>query len=310
MKTYKKIVLAAGTGQLGTALQKHFKNNAEEIIILSRSAKKPDGNIRTVQWDAKTIGPWVKELEGADLLINLAGKNVNCRYTEKNKKEIFDSRTNSIEVLAKAIDMLTVQPKVWMQSASATIYRHSEDRAMNEDDGETGEGFSVEVCKKWEGAFLEQSKRFEKIRKVILRISLVLGPDQGVFPRLKNLVKFGLGGKQGNGKQWVSWIHERDICGIVEWIAEHENINGAVNCTSPVPVKNDEFMKIIRKEFGMPIGLPAPAWLLEIGAVIIRTETELILKSRWVLPKRITDSGYKFYFPDVKSAVNNIINSK
>jgi uncharacterized protein len=304
----KKIVLAGGSGQMGTCIKDHFKNKVDEIIILSRSHEHVEGNVKTVYWDGKTVGDWYRHLDGADVLINLAGKSVNCRYTEKNKKEIFDSRTNSIEVLSEAAKKCRTAPKLWIQAASATIYRHAEDRPMTERDSEKGEGFSEEVCKKWESTFEERTKAMDQTRKVILRTSLVLGKNAGVFPRLKNLVKFGLGGRQGNGKQWVSWIHEEDVAAMVEWIIKNETINGPINCTAPEPIKNDAFMKIIRNKYRMPIGLPAPAWLLKMGAFIIGTETELILKSRWVLPEKILASGYRFRYGSLDKAIENILN--
>src|SRR6185503_8128890 len=163
-------------------------------------------------WNAKATGPWSNSLEGADMLVNLAGKNVNCRYTEKNKKEIFDSRTQSVEALAQAVATCKIVPKLWVQCSSATIYRHAEDRSMTEANGEYGEGFSVEVCKKWEKTFHDLTLNFTGMRKAVLRTSLVLSKNDGVFPRLKKLTRLGLGGKQGNGRQWVSWIHEADVC--------------------------------------------------------------------------------------------------
>ncbi len=310
MKRYSKIVLAGGSGQIGTALVTHFKDKAESIIILSRAPEKYDGNVHVLNWDGKTVGTWAKELDGADMLINLAGKNVNCRYNEKNKEGIINSRVNSINALADAIAQCTTPPELYIQSASATIYRHAEDRPMTEQDKEIGDGFSVEVCKKWEGSFLEKTKQFTGMRKAILRISLVMGSKEGVFPRLRNLVKFGLGGKQGNGRQMVSWIHEKDVAGIVEWIMEHPELEGAFNCTSPFPITNKEMMRIIRKVMSMPFGLPAPVAVLELGAFLIGTETELILKSRWVLPERISKAGYQFILPDMKDAVQNILSER
>lgn len=309
MKTYKKIVLAGGTGQIGIALCTFYAGRTETIIILSRGNNKQVGNIRYVKWDAKTQGPWAKELDGADMLVNLCGKNVNCRYTDKNKKEIFDSRTNSTKALATALVACTHPPKLWVQSASATIYRHSDDRPMTEKDGVIGTGFSVEVCKKWEKVFLEETQQFTNMRRAILRTSLVLGKKEGVFPRLRNLTRFGLGGKQGNGEQWVSWIHETDVARMIDWIATHKEIEGIINCTAPTPLKNKDFMDCIRKGFRMPIGIPSPAWLLELGAFFIRTETELILKSRWVLPRKITKTGFQFQFPEATTAIHNLIHS-
>ena len=309
MKKFQKIVLAGGTGQIGTALCKFYAERAEKIIILSRSDNRQKRNLYYVKWDAKTLGPWAKELDNADMLVNLCGKNVNCRYTEKNKKEIFDSRTDSTRVLAAAIASCVHPPKLWMQSASATIYRHSDDRSMTEKDGVIGTGFSVEVCKKWESVFLEETHSFPTMRKVILRTSLVLGKEEGVFPRLRNLVRLGLGGKQGNGEQWVSWIHETDVARMIDWIATHNDIEGVINCTAPIPLKNKDFMNIIRKGFHMQIGIQSPAWLLELGAFFIRTETELILKSRWVMPRRIERTGFQFQFPDATTAIDNLIRS-
>ncbi len=307
MKKYRKIVLAGGTGQIGTALCEFYADRAEKIIVLSRGCSGRAKNIDYITWDAKTQGPWAKELDGADMIINLCGKNVNCRYTETNKKEIFDSRTNSTKALATAIAACINPPGLWVQSASATIYRHSEDRPMTEKDGVIGEGFSVEVCKKWEKVFWEETEVFKNMRKVILRTSLVLGKKEGVFPRLRNLARFGLGGKQGNGNQWVSWIHETDVARMIDWVAAHKEIEGVINCTAPVPLKNKAFMDIIRKGFHMPIGLPSPAWLLELGAFIIRTETELILKSRWVLPRKIERTGFQFQYPDAQTAITHLI---
>ena len=308
MNQYKKIILAGGTGQIGNALCHYFKDYAEKVIVLSRTQNKTDGTIHYVKWDGKYSGTWASELNDADILINLAGKNVNCRYNVKNKKEIFDSRTNSIRALAKGLSLCEKAPKLWIQCASATIYRHAEDRAMTEDDHEIGQGFSVEVCKKWENTFWEETKSIIGMRKVVLRISLVLSPNEGVLPRLRNLTKFGLGGIQGNGQQFVSWIHEKDVVAIAAWLAENPEIEGTFNCTSPYPIPNKVFMAICRKNYGMPFGLPSPKWLLEIGAKIIGTETELILKSRWVLPEKLLKFGYQFQYPKLNEAIKSLVN--
>ncbi|MDR3696258.1 TIGR01777 family oxidoreductase [Mucilaginibacter sp.] len=302
---YKKIVLAGGNGYLGRVLANYYKDKASEIIILSRHEKQTDGNIRTVVWDGKTWGKWAAELVNADILINLCGKNVNCRYTDKNKKEIFASRLLPTELLGKTIHDLVEPPKLWINLSSATIYRHAEDHPQDEETGEIGNGFSVDVCNAWEAAFNKYDT--PKTRKVALRMGIVLGRSDSVFPRLLNLVKLGLGGKQGNGQQYVSWVHEHDAARSTEWLADHPELNGVFNCTAPSPVKNAELMKVIRNINGTLIGLPAPKWLLEAGAVFIGTETELILKSRWVLPKRLTDSGFKFQFRQAKDAVSEIL---
>jgi hypothetical protein len=305
---YNKIILAGGNGYLGTVLADHYKTIAKEVIILSRHPKATQGNIRTLVWNGKNEGKWVSDFEGADLLVNLCGKNVNCRYTAKNKQEIFDSRINPTRLLGKVVAKLKNPPTLWINSASATIYRHAEDRPQDEITGKIGEGFSVEICKAWEKAFFDG--KTPGTRKVALRIGIVFGKSDAVFPRLLNLVKMGFGGQQGNGRQMVSWVHERDVIGITEWLLEHPEMSGVVNAVSPYPVKNAEQMRIIRKVYGTRLGLPAPAWLLEIGSVVIGTETELILKSRWVVPKRLLDAGYIFKYPGMREAVEECLQTK
>lgn len=296
-----KIILAGGSGYLGHLLAQFYKTKAREIIILSRNSKPAVENIRTVHWDGKTMGEWADELEGADVLINLAGKNVNCRYTEKNKKEILDSRIDATRVLGEAVQKLRVPPALWIQSSSATIYHYSEDKMMTEENGQRGMGFSEMVCQRWEKSFT--AINLSQTRKVILRTGIVLGRTDGALPRLINLVKMGFGGKQGHGRQYTSWIHERDIVNIVEWLRIHPTATGVFNSTAPQPVTNKSFMKALRHEFKIPFGLPVQRWLLALGAFIIGTETELILKSRKVYPQRLLDNGFVFEFPDLKSAL-------
>jgi uncharacterized protein (TIGR01777 family) len=302
---YHKIILAGGNGQLGKALAGHYYNLADEVIILSRKPAAVKGNIKTLVWDGRTVGDWVKELEGADLLVNLCGKNVNCRYTKENREEIISSRVEPTRLLGKVIDGLITPPKLWINAASATIYRHAEDRPQDEETGEIGYGFSIDVCKKWENAFFDIQT--PHTRKVALRISIVLGHNEGALPRLINLVKTGMGGQQGDGQQYVSWVHEQDVVKCTEWLLQHAEINGVLNCTAPNPIKNAQFMKELRHACGVPFGLPAPAWLLEMGAALIGTETELILKSRWVLPKRLQDAGFQFRFAKVEHAIKDIL---
>jgi len=259
-------------------------------------------------WDGKSEGSWERALDGADLLINLCGKNVNCRYTEENKKAIIQSRVVPTALLGRAISKLVHPPKLWINVTSATIYRHAEDQSQDELNGEIGDGFSVDVCKQWEQTFFEAQTL--GTRKVALRMGIVLGRNDGVFPRLLNLVKLGLGGKQGSGQQQVSWIHEQDVAHITEWLLQHSEVDGIINCTAPKTAKNTDLMRVIRKRYSMPFGLPSPKWLLEIGARLIGTETELILKSRWVAPQRLLDAGYPFRFVDIERAVNDILEHK
>lgn len=298
---YRKIVLAGGNGYLGTVLAKHFSGLADEVIILARKPKAAEGNIKTLLWDGKTMGDWANSLPDTDLLVNLCGKNVNCRYTEQNKKEIFDSRLVPTRLLGKAIEGVKNPPKLWINITSATIYRHAEDHEQDEFTGEIGKGFSVEVCKAWESSFFENET--PQTRKIALRMGIVLGLQDGAFPRLLNLVKLGMGGKQGNGQQYMSWIHEEDAARSIEWLLSHPEIKGVVNCTAPNAVTNDVFMRSIRRAYGIGFGMPTPAWLLAIGAKIIGTETELILKSRWVKPAVLLNGGFEFKYGEVSEAV-------
>lgn len=302
---YKKIILAGGNGYLGGVLAGYYRHIAEEVIILGRKPKATEENIKTVLWDGKTKGEWVKEIEGADMLINLCGKNVNCRYTTKNREEIIRSRVIPTALLNEIVGELSNPPALWINITSATIYRHAEDFTQDEATGQIGYGFSIDVCRQWEDTFFSGCKA--PVRKVALRMGIVLGRSDSVFPRLLNLVRFGLGGRQGTGQQYVSWVHEQDVACCTEWILDRPEMNGVINCTAPEAVKNTDLMHALRKSYGMPVGLPTPAWLLGIGARIIGTETELILKSRWVAPKRLLDSGYKFLFTKADYAIDDIL---
>lgn len=307
-----KIILAGGTGFLGKALQQFYCDKATEIVVLSRSIntlaqRKPSCNsVRHVYWPNKINNDksWMQELDGADMVINLAGKNVNCRYTPENKKEILQSRVDATDAVAEAIRQCSVKPKLWINLSSATVYRHAEDRPQNEFTGEIGDGFSEDVVRAWEKAFAQD---VGPVRKVTMRLGIVLGKGDGVIPRFKNLVRFGLGGKQGSGNQMVNWIHVDDFVNIVEWFRTNPNASGPYNIVSPNPVTNAEMMRDMRKVMNMPIGLPAPEWMLKIGAWLIGTEVELLLKSRWVEPKRLVDEGFKFRYPFISGAMKDLL---
>lgn len=301
----KKLILGGGTGFLGQALIKYFENTFDEIVVLSRSKSYKTPHVKYIQWDAKSFGIWCEELEGADVVINLCGKSVDCRYTEKNKAEIFSSRLDSTEIIGKAISKCNIPPKVWINGASATIYRHSLDTPMTEIDGEIGSGFSVEVCKAWEKMFNQFN--VPETRKVNLRISMVLGNTGGVFPALLNLVKKGLGGNMGKGNQQVSWIHIDDFCRMVEWLIKNNQASGIYNSVALKPVENRVLMSMLRKRTHRWFGLSATKWMLEIGAFFIRTETELILKSRYVVPDRILQEGFVFKYSTIETCLENLI---
>lgn len=300
-----KLVIAGGTGFLGNSLIGYFGDRFKEVVVLTRHARPAEARVRYTAWDAKTLGPWAAELEGAELVINLCGKSVDCRYTKANREAIFSSRLDSTAIVGRAIGQCKRPPHLWINAASATIYRHSEDKPMTEATGETGTGFSVEVCKAWERVF--EAADTPHTRKVNLRIGLVLGNEGGVLPRLLKMVKLGLGGTMGNGRQLVSWLHVLDFCRMVDWCLQNASANGVYNCSAPQPVSNKSLMALLRREMHRSIGLPAAAWMLEIGAFVMRTETELILKSRYVVPARAEREGFEFKYKDIDSCIKNII---
>jgi uncharacterized protein (TIGR01777 family) len=244
-------------------------------------------------------------MEHSEILINLAGKSVDCRYNPKNKEEILKSRTETTRILGNALLECKNPPPLWINSSTATIYRNAEDRPMTEESGEIGSGFSVDVAKEWEHAFF--SFQLPHTRQVALRIAIVLGESGGVITPFKNLVRFGLGGVQGSGNQKFSWIHIEDLFNIILFLKEREELSGVFNCSAPHPVTNREFMNHFRKAMNRKIGLPSPKWMLEIGAFLIRTETELILKSRWVTPERLERAGYQFTFNRIETALQDIL---
>jgi uncharacterized protein (TIGR01777 family) len=300
-----KIILAGGTGFIGQSLLKRFKAAKEEVVLLSRSETSDSGaGAKVVHWDGKNLGDWSLELEGAELVVNLAGRSVDCRYNDKNKREILNSRVESTKALGLAIEETKNPPRLWINSSTATIYRHSEDKAMDEEDGEIGTGFSVGVAQAWEKAFWDA--RTPSTRKVVLRTAIVLGRQGGVLLPFKNLVRFGLGGSQGNGRQMFSWIHEEDLFEIIQFV-RNGKVEGILNCAAPNPVADKELMKTLRRKMKVPFGIPSPRFLLGLGAFFIRTETELILKSRWVIPGRLIQAGYQFKYPTLTEAVDDLI---
>ncbi len=260
---------------------------------------------RTVGWDAQSLEPWASEIDGADVVINMAGRTVNCRYNAKNLREMMDSRVFSTRVVGQVIEQARNPPRVWLQASTATIYAHRFDAANDEKTGIIGGGepgapklwdFSIEIAKAWEEEC--NNANTPRTRRVLLRSAMTMSPDKGgIFDTLLTLVRRGLGGMAGNGKQYISWVHERDFISAIDWLIAREDFSGAVNIASPHPLPNAEFMRELRKAAGVRIGLPATGLMLELGAVFMRTETELILKSRRVVPGRLLEEGFQFAFP-------------
>jgi hypothetical protein len=306
------MVLAGGTGFLGSLLRDYFTARGWQVVVLTRQPAKSAGGETQIEWDGRMLGPWTGALEGAEVLINLSGRSVNCRYHAANRNLIISSRLETTRVLREAIAACQHPPAVWLNSSTATIYRHTVGPAWDED-GEIGatleakDAFSVDVATTWEAALAQAIT--PRTRKVALRSAMVLGlsPNaNNVYRVLRKLVRWGLGGRMGHGQQFVSWIHEADFCRAVEFIVEHEELSGPVNLAAPQPLSNEELMRVLRDRLGIPRGLPATRWMLEVGALLLRTETELILKSRRVVPGRLVDAGFQFQHPSLAAAVTDL----
>ncbi len=307
-----KIIIAGGTGQVGTVLARAFHATGDDVLVLSRNPQ--DAPWRTMGWDGRNLGIWAAELENADVVINLAGLSVNCRYGPKNRHAIIESRVLSTRVIGRAIAECAHPPKVWLQASTATIYAHRYDAPNTESTGILGGDepnapdtwrFSIVVARAWEDTFNEAIT--PHTRKVLLRSAIMMSPDAGgAFSIMLRLVRFGLGGAMGDGRQFVSWIHDEDFVRAVRWIIEHEQFEGFVNLAAPNPLPNRAFMRDLRRAWGIPFGLPAFSWMLEIGAFFLRTETELILKSRRVTPERLLASGFTFRYPTWPEAAKNL----
>jgi len=319
-----RIVIPGGSGQVGHLLARHFWAHGHRVTILTRRPMAGGQLWREAGWDGRTRGPWVSELDDADVCINLAGRTVNCRYHAENRREIYDSRIVPTRLLNEVVGGMKKPPRVWMNASTATIYRHSlsetGNRAMDEATGELGGdepvygksgapdtwNFSIRVAKDWEQAFFERET--PGTRKIALRSAVTFSADKGgVFDVLSTLVRRGLGGTNGSGAQMVSWVHGEDFCRAVEFLIGDANFTGVVNIASPNPVANGEFMRVLRGAWGVPVGLPAPAWLIEIGCFLLRTESELVLKSRNVVPGRLQGAGFRFLFPDWPEAAGDLV---
>jgi len=307
----RRIVLAGGSGFIGTFLQERLVADGYEVVVLTRFPHDPDGRVRQCRWDGQTLGDWTSELDGACALINLSGRSVNCRYNERNRRDILESRVNATRILAEAVARSKDPPPVWLNASTATIYKHTFEQPMDEATGvieatpEAKDVFSIKVARAWEQALNEAP--VPTTRKVAMRTAMVFAVNRGgVYRTLRSLARWGLGGPIAGGHQLISWIHEDDFCRAVEWLIDHDDLGGPVNVASPNPLPQRDMMRVILRERGMPFGLHATRWMLEAAAYIHRTEAELILKSRYVVPAKLLESGFKFHFPRMEDAVHEI----
>ena len=302
---FMKVIIPGGTGQIGRILSRAFAAAGDEVVVLTRNPVA-SSSYRSVCWDGKTLCDWTRELEGADVVINLAGKSVNCRYGKENRREILESRTNSVHAIRRALENAKQPPRIWLQAATATIYAHRFDAPNDEFAGIIGGNepkapdtwrFSIDVAKAWEKAVTEFGP-LPKTRTVIMRSAMTMSPDRGgIFAHLLGVVRFGIGGPTAGGRQFVSWIHEADFVKAVQFLIGNADINGVVNICSPNPLPNSEFMRELRRAWGTRFAFPTPRWMLEIGTFLMRTESELVLKSRRVIPTKLLQHGFEFRFP-------------
>ncbi len=297
----KRIIIAGGSGFLGNHLKAHFESDDFEVLILSRS--RDDAGF--IHWDAQSQSEWTKAIDGSHALINMAGRTVDCRYTKKNRTEILESRLESTRALGKAVQACAAPPKFWLNSSTATIYQDTpgDAPANTEAEGIIGDDFSMNVAKEWEKAFF--SFDTPNTIKTALRASIILGSDGGAFPVMAKLARLGMCSPQGDGQQWISWMHIEDFCSAVGFLLEHP-LPGAVNLCSPNPVQNQVFNQHLRARMRPLMILPQPTWLLELGAIFLRTQTELILKSRKVIPDRLAKAGFAFKHPDIEAAIAHL----
>jgi uncharacterized protein len=309
-----KIIIPGGSGQVGAVLVRSLGQMGHQVLLLGRGAKRMVHGVPCLAWDGKSLGAWSKEIDGADAVINLVGRSVNCRYTPANRREIMDSRLDSTRVIGQAIAAAKKPPATWLQAATATIYSHRFDGDNDDLTGIIGGDesnapdtwkFSITVAKAWEAALFEADT--PQTRKVALRSAMVMDPyRKGVFDTLLTLVRLGLGGSMGNGQQYLSWVHDQDFARAIAFLLEQPDLSGPINIASPNPLPNREFMRLLRQTAKVPFGLSSSRWMLEIGSFLLQSETELVLKSRRVTAKRLADAGFVWQFADWANASHDL----
>ncbi|MFF3331655.1 DUF1731 domain-containing protein [Streptomyces sp. NPDC002888] len=306
-----KFVLPGGTGQVGTILDRALTAAGHDVVILTRRPTRA----REIPWDGETLGVWAEEIDGSDVVVTLAGRSVSCRYTPANLRAMMDSRVNSARVVGEAIEAAVRPPRVWMQMSTATVYAHRFDAPNDEATGVIGGSeagvpdywaYSVKIAQNWERE--QERAATPHTRKVALRSAMVMSPDRGgVFDVLSWLARLGLGGPVAGGAQYVSWIHGHDFVRAVEFLADRDDLAGPVNLAAPEPLPQRAFMRDLRAARGVPVGLPATRWMAEIGAFALRSDTELLLKSRRVVPGRLLDAGFSFTHPRWPGAAADLV---
>lgn len=314
-----KIVIPGGTGQIGGALRRALAARGDDVVVLSRRPERLEDDVRHVVWDGRTLGAWAAEIDGADAVVNLAGRSVSCRYTDANLRQMMSSRVDSTRVVGEAIAQAERPPRVWLQMSTATIYADARSRPgdlpHDESTGVIGGEepdvplyweYSVRIARRWEETQAEADT--PATRRVALRTAMVMTPDRGgVFDYMSWMARLGLGGAVDGGRQYVSWIHGEDFVRAVELLLEREDVDGPVNLAAPEPLQQRAFMRVLRRAWGQPVALPATRLMAEVGAVALRTDTELLLKSRRVLPGRLADAGFTFSYPTWQAAAPDLV---
>jgi hypothetical protein len=299
----KRIIIAGGSGFIGGALAKELLARDYEVVVLTRSPRERNDGVSEAAWDGDHIGEWIKSLDGAEAIVNLTGKNINCPHTPENVREIMDSRVNAVRALAVALHHISTPPRVWVQASAVGFYGDQKDKICHEN-SPAGNDTLAEICRQWENTYNRED--ISKTRKVLLRIGFVLGRDGGALPVLEKLTKWFMGGTTGNGKQFISWIHITDLTRMFVEAVERDNLTGVFNAVAPNPVTNAEFMCELRRALHRPWSPPAPEFAVKFGARLMRSEPSLALAGCRVAPKRLLENHYPFQFPELRGALQNL----